>query len=571
MPVTSRTAELALRPLFLWASLLTACLAPNPSQATEPDRSSEGGWAAPETPSPADAAEFALPPGLRPDTVIDLLIERGWQERDVTPSPRCSDAAFVRRIYLDLSGRIPTRDETHRFLADTESDKRQRLIDALLESPAYGRHMSEVFDACLMGRRGAQRQDERRQQGWLDYLTHSFNSNRPWSQMARDILLARPVGEMDRGAVMFLYERNNKYQDIAEAIAPGFFGVQIQCAQCHDHPLADEIEQRHYWGLVAFYNRGKNVDTDAGPRVGESAVGGFAKFTDLSGMANDAELTFLGTTLIVTESRPTASEEEADTDDQYFARDADDKKMDPRVPKFSRREQFIEQIVNDNPLLARALVNRIWALLLGRGIVHPVDMLDSMHVPSHPQLLDWLAKDFAESGYDIKRLVRHIVSSRPYQLDARPVGNVTNPEAFAWALQKPLTAESLYRSMLIAVDGSLDAEDEGALNSFREIFPEVFPEEKVSVLRQSLFLANSPLLDQIIAARPGSFLEQVLTQDDQECMVRTAFDAAFGREPDEEELAACVGYVSTHVANRAAATRQLFWTLLTSAEFRFNH
>jgi hypothetical protein len=520
----------------------------------------------------AATSELVLPPGLQPTTVIDLLIERGWQDRQVTPSPRCSDATFVRRIYLDLVGRIPTRDEARRFRADTESDKRRRLIDTLLESPEYGRHMSNVFDAFLMGRRGAEKQDERRNHGWLDYLENGFNENRAWNEMARDILLARPVGQTDHGAVWFLYERKNKHQDIAEAIAPGFFGVQVQCAQCHDHPLAAEIEQRHYWGLVAFYNRGKNVNTDAGPRISESAIGGFAKFTDLSGMANDAQLTFLGKSLVVPEIAPVAAEKSAeDATENYVDRDANGRELNPRVPKFSRREQFVEQIVNDNPLVARALVNRLWALLLGRGIVHPVDMMDSNHAPSHPRLLDWLARDFADSGYNIKRLVRQIVSSRTYHLDARRVGAGTAQDSFAWALQKPLNAESLYRSMLVAVDGSLEAEDEDALNSFRDIFPEVFPEENVSVLKQSLFLSNNPALQQIVSARPGSVLTQLLTRDDNQTIVRTTFEATFGRQPDEDELIACTEFLSERTEHRHAAVSQLIWALLTSAEFRFNH
>jgi hypothetical protein len=512
-----------------------------------------------------------LPPGLQPTTVIDLLIERRWQDRQITSSPRCSDAAFVRRIYLDVIGRIPTRDEAYRFRDDTESDKRRRLINTLLESPEYGRHMSEVFDAFLMGRRGAEKQRERRNHGWLDYLAHSFNENLAWNEMARDILLARPAGETDRGAVWFLYERKNKHQDIAEAISPGFFGVQIQCAQCHDHPMADEIEQRHYWGLVAFYNRGKNVKTDAGPRIGESAIGGFAKFTDLSGMANDSQLTFLGKSLVVPEIATVDADKEADAADKYVDRDANGREFDPRVPKFSRREQFVEQIVNENPLVARAMVNRLWALLLGRGIVHPVDMMDSNHDPSHPELLDWLARDFVDSGYDIKRLVQQIVFTRTYHLDARPEGDATAQDTFAWALQKPLTAESLYRSMLVVIDGSLEAEDESALNSFCEVFPEVFPEESVSVLKQSLFLTNNPTLQQIVAARPGSVLRQLQSRDDNQAIVRTAFEATFARQPEEDELIACTEYLSARAENHNAAVRQLIWALLTSAEFRFNH
>ena len=515
----------------------------------------------------AGSDKVRVPAGLNPTTVIDLLSELHWQRTASTPSSRCDDASFVRRVYLDLIGRIPNRAEAHEFLNSQQSDKRQRLINTLIDSPEYGRHLSELFDAVLMGRNGAGKQQERIDNGWLQYLADSFNENRPWNETVRDILLARPTGQTDRGAVWFLFERKNRHQDIAEAIAPGFFGIQIQCAQCHDHPLADEIEQRHYWGLVAFFNRGKNVSTPKGVRVSESAIGGFAKFTDLTGMANDAKLTFLGKTLTVPEQGPDDGQKEEDSADKYH--DTGNELL-PRIPKFSRRGQFVEQIVKDNPLVARAFVNRVWAMLLGRGIVHPVDEMDSRHEPSHPELLDWLAIDFEQNGYDVKRLVRSIANSRVYQLDARPLGDASDASTFSWALQKPLTAESLYRSILVAVDGCLDHEDAETLNGFRDVFPDVFPAESMSVLSQSLFLSNSQSVGQLTQMRENSVLAELLAQDENQHVVHIAFESAFGRQPDDAELVQSLSFLSRK-ADRQAAIRQMMWALVTSAEFRFNH
>lgn len=512
-----------------------------------------------------------LPSGLEPTTVIDLLTELHWQRTGATASPGCHDAAFVRRVYLDLIGRIPTLTDAQQFLDSRESDKRQRLINSLIDSPEYGRRMSELFDAVLMGRKGAGKQQERIDSGWNQYLADSFNENRPWDELVRDILLARPAGQSDRGAVWFLYERKNNHQDIAEAIAPGFFGVQIQCAQCHDHPLADEIEQGHYWGLVAFFNRGKNVSTPQGARVSESAIGGFAKFTDLTGMASGAQLTFLGKSLTVPEQPPQDGQKEENSPDKYHEKDANGNELTPRVPKFSRREEFVQQFVQDNPLVARALVNRVWAMLLGRGIVHPVDKMDSMHDPSHPELLDWLAVDFAQNGYDVKRLVRSIANSQVYQLDAQPLGDASDASTFAWALQRPLTAESLYRSILVAVDGCLDNENTDMLNSFREVFPDVFPDESMSVLTQSLFLSNSDFVQRLTSVRESSVLAELVAQDENQQVVHIAFETAFGRQPDDEELIRCLSFLSDRQANRPTAIGQLMWALVTSAEFRFNH
>src|SRR5690606_20533386 len=130
--------------------------------------------------------------------------------------------------------------------------------------------------------------------GWHAFLERSFNSSRPWDEVCREILLARPQRDDDRGATWFLFERQEKYQEIAEAVSPAIFGVQIQCAQCHDHPLAEEIEQRHYWGLVSFFNRGKAEMRSGKPQVIESAIGGFHKYASLTGESLDAELVFLG-------------------------------------------------------------------------------------------------------------------------------------------------------------------------------------------------------------------------------------------------------------------------------------
>jgi hypothetical protein len=524
----------------------------------------------------SNGAVVDFPIGANPTTVIDTIVEQSWQVAAVEPSPPCDDVAFLRRVYLDLAGRIPTSAETHAFQADDNDTKRVALVDWLLDSDDYARHMRDVFDVVLMGRvqtgrRRERAQKQRRESGWLDYLEVVFRENRPWNQIVREVVLARPAGDANRGAVQFLYERNDKHQDIAEAVSASLFGVQIQCAQCHDHLTAFEIEQRHYWGLVAFFNRGKNVETDHGPRVAESAVGGFAKFTNLSGDASDALLTFLGTDQTVEETRPDGDEKPEDTDELYVTHDDSGTPLETRVPKFSRRQAFVDEIVSGNPLIARAFVNRVWALLMGRGIVHPVDKMDSMHDPSHPELLDWLAADFERSGYDVKRLVRAIVLSRAYQLDGRPASSAADESTFAWALQKPLSAEVLYRSMLIAVDGSLDHEDAATMEAFREVFPDVFVEEKVSDLKQSLFLSNNEVVQRVCELRPQGTLEQKLANGDLDERARIAYEAAFQRQPESEELSACRQFLDRRRERPEEAVRQLMWALLTSAEFRFNH
>lgn len=527
--------------------------------------------------------------GFRPQGRIDEQLAERWRSAPVEPSPACDDATFVRRVYLDLVGRIPTLAEREEFLADKSADKRERLIDRLLASPEYGCHMRDVFDVVLMGRsntggtgsaggqrrsrRGERTIDRRRSSGWLDYLAATFDRNRPWDEFCREIVLARPTSDANRAATWFLYERENRYQEIAEAVSPAIFGVQIQCAQCHDHPLTADIEQRHYWGLVAFFNRGQNVMAAGGPQVAESAVGGWNKFADLSGASSDAALAFIGAETI-DEPRPADGEKENDSPDRYRDPTADEKVRGvPRVPVFSRRELFADQVLDGHPLVARAMANRMWGLLMGRGISHPVDKLDFEHEPSHPALLDDLAGEFRASGYDVKRLVRRIVTSGAYQLSSVPTTTGVDPALFAHAIERPLIAEAYYRSMRVALSQHPDepADDE-LLAEFCGAFPDVLAEQSVANLKQTLFLTNDESLQRMFVESPAAAdLASRATSQGAEPFVNELFLRCLGRQPSDEERAASLALIRSRGDVPQAAVADIAWALCTGAEFRWNH
>jgi hypothetical protein len=530
-------------------------------------------------------ATWQPPKGQPVPQSIDSWIEKRWRELKVKPSAVCDDRTFVRRVYLDVAGRIPTPEELNQFLADKRRDKRAPLVNQLLDSPDYAVRMREVFDAVFMERGAFETARERRRRGgkleltdrWQDYLEWSFRTNRAWNVVAREIILARPHSDERRGAIQFLYARKDNAQQMAEITGSALLGLQTKCAQCHDHPLAPEIKQSHYWGMVAAFNRSKAVDTGAGPGVGESAIGGFIKFTNLKGGSYDALEVFLDDKL-VTEARPKDGEKENDAAEKYINAvalgDGKNLKQVP-VPKFSRREQLAEWMTSaDNPLLARAFVNRVWALLLGRGLVHPVDRMDSSRPPSHPELLDWLAEDFARNGYDVKRLVRNITATRVYQLDSRPAGKSRPPaDSFACALDKPLTAEVFARSALIAtgqdVEGSL-ANLAPVQKAFTDAFPEVFPTENVSSPRQALFLSNNQMLDGLGKSTSTNALAKIVSLPD-EAKVKELFVRVLGRNPDREEMKRSLDYLRERSHEPSAATQQLLWALLAGAEFRINH
>ncbi len=528
--------------------------------------------------SVATTSEALPPAGLTPGLVIDLLIEEGWQRRGVRPAVRADDRAFARRLYLDLAGRIPTTEELAAFERDTRSEKRERLIAELLGGPEYPRHFRDVFDVALLGRSDRRAAERRKSNRWHSYLEWAFAANRPWSEIVRDLVVARPESDDQRGAAWFLFAAKDKHRAMAERVAPALLGLQVQCAQCHDHPLASEIEQRHYWGLVSFFERTKNASSPQGIALAESAIGGYSKYADLDGESHESVLAFFDGT-VVPENRPEDPKKEKDSAENYVVPPADlagDK--DARavaVPKFSRREELF-RVALTSGLVGKAFVNRVWALLMGRGLVHPVDKMDSIHPPSHPRLLAWLTRDFIANGYDVRRLVRAIVTSRAYQLDSRPRdGKSTPPEAFAVAMAKPLGAEALQRSWFVATgrgETSVDALE--IADSFGRVFPALFAEENTAELKQALFLSNNPEIDRLLAAEKGTTVERLLALDTTERRVRLAFETMFARTPDSEELGRAAAFLDARRESperERAGIEQFLWALLTSAEFRFNH
>ncbi len=505
-----------------------------------------------------------------PTDRINHLIEQKWEESGVQPAPPATESDFVRRVYLDLVGRPPTRQERQTFLNDQRSNKREMVVDLLLQSEDYVHHFTDIFDALLMGRGSEQNYREREQHQWRSWLERVFRDNRPWNQVVAEILMARPESKDDRGLVWFLFERKDNHQEIAEAIAPAFFGIRIECAQCHDHMIATEIAQAHYWGLVAFFNRGKNTKTPNGPRVSESAIGGFSDFANLEGSSSPNLLTFFQAD-VIDEPRPEKDQKEEDGNDLYVEAS---QSGEPRVPKFSRREKFVDEVVQHHPLIARAFVNRIWALLLGRGIVHPFDEMDSVHEPSHPELLDWLAQDFRDSHYNIRRLVRMIALSDVYQLESRRPAGLEDPSLFAWNLERPLTAEQLSRSIQLTLRGEFK-NDHLLVNQLRMTFPDVLPETIQTGVKESLFLSNNPAINQFIEQSNGEHhlltaLQALKSRDEQIILL---FESIYGRVATTEEVERISQFLNSSSSDQRVQQRwqQVIWAMITSAEFRYNH
>lgn len=558
------------------ASRLFRYLAPDADQHMPPkkqlgdaERDAIRAWIAAWKPGLAPASDAAARPATfaTPTEAIDSRIARGWEDAGVRPAAEVDDRTWCRRVFLDLAGRIPTHRETEEFLSDAAESRRARLVDRLLASDDYPVRMRELWDVFLMGRpKRESHEDRRRDNGWWAYLEAAFRANRGWDAIVRELLTARPADPEQRGASWFVYERRNDYQAIAEAVGPLVYGTRIDCAQCHDHPLAREVKQAHYWGLVAAFNRGKNVE--GGTAIAESAIGGFANFTNLKKESQPAVIALLDGP-VIDEIRPAPDTKEVDREELYR-----DPGASVRIPVFSRREAFARAATTGNPRLARAFVNRMWAVLLGRGFVHPADEMTARNAPSHPELLDDLARDFADHGHDIRRLLRGIVLSHAYALGPAS-GSAPPADLFAAALERPLTGEQIARSWSIAV--GREKTDDRLRRAVSAAIPEVAPREYLATFQQAQFLTYSAEFAQLLASVTNPPASQSFSsalppeaaghaEADATAEATRWFRATLGRAPDRGETERLGAFLKEH-ADAEAGRRDLLWALLTSPEF----
>lgn len=350
----------------------------------------------------APIAQAVDPPALHAQ--VDELIE-------AVPGPIAAiadDNTFARRASLDLIGRIPTRDELANFVDDPSPQKRAVFIDRLLSSPDYADHMAVVFDVMLMERRGNKHVTS---DDFRSYLREALVANRSYQDVVAEILSADGSDERVRPASAFYLEREVEPHLLTRDVGRVFFGVDLACAQCHDHPLIDDYHQADYYGLHAFFVRSSlfQPDKKKPALIGETATGESdfkSVFTEREGRLSPRMPD--GQELLEVSLKPT---------DQYTVAPA--KNVRP-VPKFSRRQQLAKMLLDNPPRqFDRNIVNRLWAHLFGRGLVHPVDLLHSSNPPTHPEVLDLLAESFSSSNYDVKGLLRELMLTNAYQRDFR--------------------------------------------------------------------------------------------------------------------------------------------------------
>ncbi len=507
---------------------------------------------------------------------IDEAIRAGCKDYDKLAAPRSSDAEFARRVHLDLTGVIPSADELRAFLADSAPDKRRALVERLLASEGYARHFQQVFDVLLMDRRPAKhvKQDE-----WQTFLRDSFAANKPYDQLVREILSADGGDPKMRATARFYLDREGEPHQLTRDVTRLFLGMNLHCAQCHDHPLVDAYKQEHYYGVYAFLSR-SYLYTDKATKVAVFAEKGEGDVTFQS--VFKAKVT--RSTGPRMPGRKELTEPKLDKGQEYVA---PVKQGERGVPKFSRRAQLAAALTDD-PRFARATANRVWALLLGRGIVHPVEYDHEANPPSHPALLDLLAQEFRAGKYDLKALIRAIVLSETYQRTSALPSGERDPKWFAVALLRPLSPEQLALSMLRATgqeagerkalgpkatEAAVFAKLTAQAGPFVQLFAGLPGEPAANQdfeasLDQTLFLSNGKLLRDWLEPRPGSLTERLLALKESGPLAEELYLSILSRPPSAEERREVEDYLR---GDRATAVKELMWALLTSAEFRFTH
>ncbi len=487
---------------------------------------------------------------------IDAAIDARLRAEKVAPSPRCDDAEFVRRVYLDITGHIPSADKAATFLDSREPNKRAKLIDDLLASNDYGKHQADIWQTLLMPRTS----DNRfipfdKMAKWLETR---FNDNMPWDQMVRDLLTAR--GDMDKNGAVVYFLANATPDKLTDNATRTFLGVQLQCAQCHNHPFTG-WKQDEYWGMAAFFTK---VRMDGRPQ----------------------QVIRQGGTLSISESgkgRPIRL--------PISAKRVPPKFLQGEQPKFAAGDAYRPVLADwmtsaNNPYFSRAMVNRLWAQFFGRGIVNPVDDMHDGNVPSHPQLLAELSAQFAANGFDVKYLIRALCNSAAYQRTSKPIAGNSDagPELFGRMAIKVLTPEQLFDSLGQVVGNPSRvnlprrAANAVAAARLRNITPRTLfvaffkgddnadPTEYQAGIPQVLRLMNAPQLNNASMLAPMLQANKPPRQ-----IVEHLYLATLSRRPTAHELERSLSLVRKHPDERRQAYGDILWVLLNSSEFTLNH
>ncbi len=519
-----------------------------------------------------DASAFGLEPRKLEDslpgvTTIDKLVLKKLESLRIPPSSLCNDNEFIRRAFLDATGTLPTPEEVQKFVADTSSDKRAKLIDHLLSRPEFIDYWAYKWSDLLLV--STRKMQQPAMWAFYQFIRQSVADNKPWDRFAREVLTASGSNLQNGAANYFVIHKD--VTDLTESTSVTFLGMSITCCRCHNHPL-EKWTQDQYWGFANLFSR---VALKNGERGGEITVQALP-FGDVPHLRRGVPMP--PTPL---DGKPLALDSTAD-----------------------RRQYLADWLTApDNPYFAKAIVNRVWRNYLGRGLVEAEDDLRQTNPPTNEELLDALVEDFIAHKYDVKHLMRTIMNSATYQRSSVPVaGNESDDRFYSHYLIRRLSAEviidaysqitgvptpySIYFDAkpvfnFPAGTRALQLPDIRVGSTFLDSFgrPErvqtcACERQQDSSVSQALHLFNGQTLNDKLRDKKSlvsRWLEEKISDED---AVRRVFLLGFSREPTASELTKFKGvleeYAKDPASSRREALEDLFWAVLTGREFLFS-
>ena len=515
-------------------------------------------------------------PGDSHESVVAFVndeLRRSWDDNEIKPSVRAEDNEWLRRVYLDLVGHIPTADQVRSFLADTRSNKREVVIDELLDHEDYIRNSTTLWTNLMIGRSNPKQVNRSAMQR---FLRTSFRENRRWDRVVTDIVSAEGNAE-ENGAANFLIAHLNNQAVPATAItAKLFLCQQVQCTQCHNHPFND-LQQDSFWSLNSFF---KDVKVVGRPKVGNPKI---------------------HEVLLTHSEHPGKTFYETRNGVMKVAYpEFDGVRVSPEGPTDLRAELAKLMAAGDAPQMARAFVNRTWLRFMGASFTLQVDDMGPHAAVSHPQVLDRLTREFVRSGYDVKQLIRWICRSETYQLSSRLSGEgvVDDPSVgelphFSRMYVKTMSIEQVFDSLLIATDaretfGSNWEAVEHKRQEWLQQFVKAFDTDENDeadlfdgTIPQALMLMNGDLIQRALQSKQGTYLDKVArAKSTEESKVESIALAALSRKPTKAEIAAIRSMMKDSGAKTrsgefhpalTSSLQDLFWAYLNSSEFILIH
>jgi len=486
---------------------------------------------------------------------VDVAVDQKLKQLKYLPSDLCTDEEFIRRVYLDVIGILPSLEEVTAFAEDVDPAKRAKIVDRLLERPEYSKFWALKWGDLLRLTSGqVTNEGVYKYYRWVE---RSFRENQPYDEFATELLTA--TGSTFSNPAANFYRTSKDMNDCVETISQVFLGARLQCAKCHNHPF-ERWTQDNYYGMAAFFNRVQRTNTK---RTNEMFI-----YVSQSGE--------------VTQPRT-------------------QQKMKPWVPgqgdienpnAFDRRLDFASWLTKpDNPFFAKIEVNRIWSQVFGRGIVEPADDFRDTNPPSNAVLLDQLAKDFVENGYDRKAILATILKSRTYQTSYQPNDfNEDDTKYFSHYQPRLLSAEQLLDAICHV---TRVAETFGGLpvgtkathlpapdlvnNEFLKIFGQ--PERQTvcacertneSNLSMAIQFFNGPLIYNKLKSETNSFRQSMTDGKDNSQIITLLYNLAVCRNPSETELKASLDHIASK-EDRVEALEDICWAILNTNEFLFQH